>query len=228
VTSSSGGPDPLPPGAVHTLLEETRVLLYLRVAQDGSIRAANRMLVRWSGIPESDLVGTPVLRLLVEDDKPRMKRWLEGGSTLPSEPTLLNFVSVRHEVHTLRCRLFGHGDDVAVVGEPDVEEDRTVTEELLLLNNELSVLSRESARRNRELEVARRELAETLAELENSYWHMQKIQEYMPVCMRCGKMKTGDSEWESLLEYLRSNEILVSHGYCPACADEVMDEESIP
>lgn len=227
MSASSSAPHPLPPGAVRTLLEDTRVLLYLRVARDGSIRAANHMLARWSGVPESDLVGTSASRLLTEEDKPRMKRWLEAGPPVPSPPTLLNFVSTRHEVHTLRCRLFDHEDDVVVVGEPDVEEDRTVTEELLLLNNELAVLSRENIRRNRELETARRELAETLEELENSYWHLRKIQEHIPLCMRCGKMKADGSEWKSLAEYLRSHDILVSHGYCPECTEAVLDEESL-
>ncbi len=208
-------------------MQDTRVLTCLRVSRDGAILDANRVFARWTGIPKPDLLGQPVLRVLTEEDGPRMQRWLEGHEPLPDQAFLLNFMSTSHEVQTLRCRLFAHHEEVVLLGEPDLEEDRTVAEELLMLNNELSVLSRENARRNRELESARRELADALAELESSYWHLRKIQEHMPLCMRCGKMKTGEAEWESLVDYLRSNDILVSHGYCPACADDVLQEEDV-
>ncbi len=227
LTSSPEGLDPLPPAAVRSLLQDTRVLTYLRISREGAVMDANRVFSRWTGLPRSDLLGQPIQRVLTEEDRPRMERWLEGHDPLPDEAFLLNFVSTSHDVQTLSCRLFAHHGDVVLLGEPDLEEDRTVAEELLMLNNELSVLSRENARRNRELETARRELADALAERESSYWHLRKIQEHMPLCMRCGKMKTGDAEWESLVDYLRSNDILVSHGYCPTCADDVLQEEGV-
>jgi hypothetical protein len=112
------------------------------------------------------------------------------------------------------------------VGEPDVEEDRGVADQFLRLNNELSVVARESARRSRELAATRLDLERALSELESSYWHLRKIQENVPLCMRCGKIKTGDAQWQSLVDYLWSNVIFVSHGYCPTCVHTVMPEGS--
>ena len=60
----------------------------------------------------------------------------------------------------------------------------------------------------------------SLEELKTTHWHLKKIQEILPLCMGCGKIKTGSASWTSLVDYLRENEIFVSHGYCPSCAEE--------
>lgn len=225
MTSRSHDLAPLPPGAVQTLIQRSRALVWARLSQDGTILAVNQALARRSGMPAADLEGAPIFRILTEDDKDRMRERLLAEDSSSPDSFLTNFVSPSHEVRTLRCRIFPQGNDLVLVGEPDVEEVRAVADELLRLNNELSVLSRENARRSRELEAARSELERALAELESSYWHLRKIQENIPVCMRCGRMKTGEAEWESLVDYLRSNEIFVSHGYCPTCSSEVLAEE---
>jgi PAS domain-containing protein len=211
--------DALPPGASTEVIRSSRVLAWARIGPDGTLLDGNRTLAHLVGIPEGELPGRPFEALLADDDRESVRRTLaEEVPPGPGERFLANFVSVRHEVHTLRCALFADGADRVLVGEPDVEEDRAVAEELLRLNNELSVLSRENIRRSRELEAARGDLEATLEELESSYWHLRKIQEVLPLCMGCGKMKTGTSEWTSLVDYLKEHEIFVSHGYCPSCA----------
>lgn len=224
MTPGPDGSDILPTDAVATLIRGTRILSWARIARDGKLRDVNGALARRAGIPEEQLPGASVYTLLAEDDRERVRQRLEKDQ-VSTEGFLANFISRDHEVHTLRCRIFPAGDDRILLGEPDVEEDRAVAGELLRLNNELSVVSRENVRRARELEVARRKLEEAVAELEDSYWHLRKIQEHIPLCMRCGKMKTGDAEWTSLVDYLKANEILVSHGYCPACAARLLEEK---
>jgi hypothetical protein len=214
----------LPPAATADLIRRSRVMSWARISRNGTLRDVNATLARRAGITEDKLQGASLYTLLTEEDRERMRASLESGDAITPEPFFANFVSTRHEVHTLRCRIFAQGEELVLVGEPDVEEDQAVAEELLRLNNELSVLSRENARRARELEASGRQIEEALAELESSYWHLRKIQERIPFCMRCGKMKTGAVEWTSLVDYLRSNEIFVSHGYCPTCASEVLDE----
>jgi cysteine sulfinate desulfinase/cysteine desulfurase-like protein len=110
------------------------------------------------------------------------------------------------------------------VGEPDVGGDRGVVEELVQLNNELATMARERARRERELERTRQRLQAALEELETSYWHLKKIQEFLPLCMGCGRIKTAEAEWQSVAEYLKDNEIFLSHGYCPPCSAAVLQE----
>lgn len=207
----------LPPAAAAALVRTSRVLAWARIGGDARLREGNTVLARAVGRPEEGLPGTPITELLTAEDGVAMLRRIEGDQGTPG-PFLANFVTARDQVHTLSCMLFPDGTDRILVGEPDVEDDRALAEELLRLNNELSVVSRENIRRSRELEAARAELQATLKEREDSYWHLRKIQEVLPVCMGCSRLKTGDSEWKSLVDYLKANEIFVSHGYCPSCA----------
>ncbi len=237
---SRGDPSALPDSVAGEFLESSRVVVWARLSEDGRVITANAEMARRFGVGRGQLEGTPLVELLTEAEKPRMKVWLNAwdpgnralgsderssGEAGPREPSLINFVSADLAVFTLRCLVYLDGTDRILIGEPDIHEDRSITDELLRLNNELSVLSRENARRSRELEAARRELAETLAELETSHWHLRKIRENLPLCMECGRMNTGDDGWESLLDYLRSNGILVSHGYCPSCAERLLSED---
>lgn len=221
------GSESLPLAAVQALLARSRVLAFARLSREGTILAVNATMARRTGAAEDALLGKPFLQFLAEDEKDRLRARLNADGRPNPESFLINIVSDDHEVSSLRVLLFTQGSELVLLGEPDVEEDRTVSTQLLRLNNELSVLSRENARRNRELEAARAELARTLKELEQSYWHLRKIQEFMPFCMRCGKIRTGEARWESLLEYLRSNDILVSHGYCPSCSEVIQKEEEL-
>jgi hypothetical protein len=224
VPTSESIPEFLPRELVQSLLQESRVLLYLRIAANGTILAGSPAAARMAGVPENELEGVPVSRILTQEDGAQVEGWVGEGAPPPATPQLLNFATAQHEVHTYQCRILLLQDELFLVGEPELEDNRTLTEELLRLNNELSVLSRENIRRNRELQAQREQLSETLADLRASHWHLEKIQQYLPLCMNCGRMKTGETHWESISDYLRSNEILVSHGLCPPCADEMMEE----
>lgn len=59
-------------------------------------------------------------------------------------------------------------------------------------------------------------------QLNTSFWHLRKIQEILPICMACGKVKTIDSDWEDVVSFLKKNSMFLSHGYCPECADKMM------
>lgn len=57
--------------------------------------------------------------------------------------------------------------------------------------------------------------------LQNSFWHLEKIQEVLPICMACGKVKTSEASWEEVIQYLKNNSKFLSHGYCPDCLERV-------
>jgi response regulator RpfG family c-di-GMP phosphodiesterase len=59
--------------------------------------------------------------------------------------------------------------------------------------------------------------------LDKSFWHLRKIQEVLPICLACGKVKTTDSSWEDVVSFLQKNSMFLSHGYCPECAEKVID-----
>lgn len=63
-------------------------------------------------------------------------------------------------------------------------------------------------------------------QLDKTFWHLKKIQEVLPICMACGKVKTTDSSWEDVVSFLKNNSMFLSHGYCPECAAKVMRQFS--
>lgn len=65
-------------------------------------------------------------------------------------------------------------------------------------------------------------------QLNKSFWHLRKIQELLPICMACGKVKTTDSVWEDVVSFLEKNSMFLSHGYCPECADNMMRQLENP
>lgn len=215
-----------PEALLHQLLLDSRILLYLRTDRDGAIVDGNAVAESLGTLDASDGERPSLLDRLTPEDRSQMEGWLAQRDSLPGDLVLLNFVTESHEVHTYQCRILPLADGLALIGEPDLEESRTLADELLQLNNELSVLSRENIRRNRELQAAQERLSETLEELRTSYWHLERIQEYLPLCMGCERLKTGDAQWTSLVDYFRSNDILVSHGLCPSCADQILDEDA--
>jgi adenylate cyclase len=67
-------------------------------------------------------------------------------------------------------------------------------------------------------------LKEAYDQLDKSFWHLRKIQEVLPICIECGKVKTSDSSWEDVVNYLRKNSMFLSHGYCPECYAKALAE----
>lgn len=65
-------------------------------------------------------------------------------------------------------------------------------------------------------------LKEAYDQLDKSFWHLRKIQEVLPICIECGKVKTSDSSWEDVVNYLKKNSMFLSHGYCPECYAKVV------
>ena len=73
------------------------------------------------------------------------------------------------------------------------------------------------------LQFENKVIKEAYEQLQNSFWHLRKIQEVLPICMGCGKVKTNNSSWEEVVQYLKNNALFLSHGYCPECARKVSE-----
>ncbi len=200
-----------------------RAVAYLDLDASGCVRAANPSFARQVGRDAADLVGRDAADLFPAHNAGMIRAWA-AGAVLPIRPQLVNFVTGTHQPFTLRCLVARHDRGLALVGEADAEGARATAEQLMQLNNEFATVTRELTRRSRELEEAKAELAQALEELQTSYWHLQKIQEVLPVCMRCGRIRGDGATWQPVVEYLRTNDIFLSHGYCPACADATMRE----
>lgn len=205
---------------VARLLLESEAVCALWVGADALVRRVNRCLGRLLGVAPEGVVGLTLSRLLTETDAATLQRLIPAAHGEPLvTKLLLNFVTQRQEPFTLSCWIESGGEGLHILGELPRAEEITLRDQLLELNNTLAGLARENARKGRELERARRRLEQTLADLNASYWHLKKIQEVLPICMHCGKVKTAETRWEDVVEYLHKNSLFLSHGYCPECGD---------
>ena len=60
----------------------------------------------------------------------------------------------------------------------------------------------------------------------DTHWHLERFQEFLPMCMECGRVK-GDAGWEPVVDYLRKNSLFLSHGYCPDCAKAALSAAGV-
>lgn len=64
-------------------------------------------------------------------------------------------------------------------------------------------------------------LLHALKDLRDSHWHLRRLQELLPICAYCGKVRTSDDQWQSVESYLRDNSNFLTHGVCPECAAQL-------
>ncbi len=197
---------------------------FVSLAHAGSIIEANRSFARRMGTSAQALAGRPVAELMTDADAVRVLAWAAGEDPPVDDSVLLNFVPPSNEPYTLRCVIHRDGERLLIIGEVDGAGDAEATAQLLRVNNEFATLTREVSRKSRELERVNEGLAQALRDLETSHWHLKKIQEVLPLCMECGKVKGDGSTWAPVIDYLKSNDIFLSHGYCPVCAERIMAE----
>jgi heme-degrading monooxygenase HmoA len=220
--------DPVAPMALEELvadsaafqtkfIAESRAIHVLFASPDGTVRFCN---VALSTRLRFDPIARLVWDLVAEQEIQSLRQRLADDATSESSRFLLNFVDADHCPFTLVCRLDVRPDGFLLMGEPPLQSNDTTQEEMLRLNNELAVLSRENVRRGRELERA-------MEELKTTTWHLKKIQEVLPICMDCGKVKTS-AKWEDVLSYLKENAPFLSHGYCPDCLERQMSQLKLP
>jgi hypothetical protein len=159
----------------------------------------------WDLLPDSSAT---VLRIQMRD-----------AHTAPVRRVLLNFSNAAGGAITLSCSVSWNGEWYVLLGEMFVERDQRIRQELLDLTRELVASNRERTRVSAELE-------RTLADLRNSHWHIQRIQEFLPACCQCNKVRMVQGEegavWKSLSAFLAENGLLMSHGYCPDCEAEAL------
>lgn len=210
--------------ALGAMLAESQSLHLLISSRDGRVLRTNPTFARLRGRTCEALVGTSVYDWLLPADAASLRDRIAAGRRNPDESFLLNFVNEEGAPATLCCRLDLWPEAFVLLAEPHVEAEAALRDQLLDINATLSVLHRELAQKNRELTQARQELEQTLKHLQDSYWHLKKIQEVLPVCMVCNKFKTASGGWAGIIEYLRENELFVSHGLCPECGEQMMKD----
>jgi heme-degrading monooxygenase HmoA len=180
------------------------------VSAEGTIQYCNGALDEVLGQGPTGATGQPLARFLTDADAVHVaERSAEGRGTRVT-PLLLNFIRPNGMPVTMRCHLDVHGGQIVIIGEPVHDADAAMQQLLVDLNNQLSVAARENARQKRELE--------------QSHWHLKKIGELLPICMECGRVKSGTAKWEDLKTFFQSHGEFLTHGYCPDCVARLTSE----
>lgn len=142
-----------------SFLERSTAVAVLRVDLEGRVLSVNRALADRLGRAPSQITGTPLESYLAGGESDSLQRRLAQPlpPRRPEERTLVHFRDAAGAPFTLSCQLDVHPQGLLLIGERP-EQDRAVNEELMRINNELAVLSREHARQGRELQRANADL----------------------------------------------------------------------
>jgi len=207
-------------------LNQASNLHFIALSPGGIILVCNTVLAERLQKKMEELIGRNISELLTDECATFLRREVENPSRQQQqkESLLLNFVDAHFHPFTLECSLAIRPDGFVIIGAPPVEKEQALQEELIALNNQFSVLIRENERQSKALKKAHDELEKAHEELRQSHWHLKKIQEVLPICMTCHKVKTDDGQWDSLLKYFNDNSDFLSHGYCDECAARAMAE----
>ena len=150
--------------------------------------------------------GRRALRECLEEDG-------EGGE----KTALVQVIDSNGEPFSLRVAARRLPRGYVVVGEPPWRDQRHLATQVVAMNAELAMLSRENARQARRLREAKEEL-------DRAYWHLEKISEVLPICACCHAVKNEEGTWEDVATFLSDQSDFLSHTYCDRCAQKALEE----
>ncbi len=140
-------------------------LYLIATAADGKILRVNHALARRTRRTVEELEGSSIFEHLTEADRVTVRARLEQGGRRLDEMALLNFVDSNQAPFSLICKIDVMPAGLVIIGEAPARKEEALQTELLELNNELAVLSRENVRKKRALEQALARLKDAQAML---------------------------------------------------------------
>ncbi len=210
---------------VARYLDQSSSVHFIALSPGGVISACSSTLAERLQKKLGELVGRNISEFLTDESSVILQRKAEDPLTAHHEEgLLLNFVDAHSHPFTLECSLEIRPDGFVIIGALPVEKEQVLQAELITLNNQFAVLVRENERQSKALKKAHEDIQKAHEDLRQSHWHLKKIQEVLPICAVCHKVKTADGHWESLLKYFNDNSDFLSHGYCDECAAIAMAE----
>jgi heme-degrading monooxygenase HmoA len=205
------------PEMLSHFIAGSQLVCYFVADRAGIIQVCSAGFASALQMAREEVTGASLFSFMTEHSRTAIMVLIESRAREPRSTTMLSFRSRSGRYFTLECQLDVQPAAFAVIGSVSKEvQTQPYMGTLEDLNNRLAVEIRESARKGKELERVNQRLQETLRERDTMYWHLRKIQEVLPICLECGKVKTADGTWETLVEYFKANSGFLSHGYCPA------------
>lgn len=209
---------------------------FLIVADDGRLMEINATLCRWLGVVRDDVRLAHVDQVLGVATRTYCQVSLfpvlrMGGAVEEVYLTLRN--GKGQEVPVLMNATRRADEQTSEWVVMRIEQRGRWEEEMLQAKRTAERETTEKARANEELGRAKLVLEQTLAELKQSNWLLQKAAEVLPTCMYCQRVKGDQAQWESALELLKRSSVFLSHGCCPDCmprmlADLELKAEDMP
>lgn len=148
-----------------SFLGSSRIIHFAHLSHDGIISYVNNPMAESLKVNSAAIIGQSLAGFLTAPDAGSLVRRLSAACISPEEELLLNFVDSEQTPFTLRCRLVPAESGLMLIGEPSLGDNQALQSELLQLNNQLTVLSRDNVRKSRELARALAELKNTQAML---------------------------------------------------------------
>ncbi len=146
---------------VSAFLDSSEVVNVAILDSNGSIQFANQALSKCLKVDSAGMIGTNFINFLTGPDGELLSKRLFEEDIFPDEELLLNVVDADQVPHSLRFRYASVEGGFLLIGEPPGDDNQALQEELIQLNNQLSVLSRENVRKGRELAKALADLKKT-------------------------------------------------------------------
>jgi hypothetical protein len=191
---------------VVSLLRRSTSVAYARFGKDGVLKDANQRLL---GLLEARGASVRLEDMVTEGQREAAAAVFRERE-LPPAGLNLHLANGTKAPVSLRVAWEWDGEDLVMLGEAPIEELEEAQSKLLRLNNQVANLARDNAKKSAALEKA-------LADLGHSTWHLKRLQELLPICVYCRKVRTGEDYWQSVEAYLEENADFLTHGICPDC-----------
>jgi signal transduction histidine kinase len=150
---------------LSSFLDRSGVLHIALLDGAGLVRYTNQTLSKCLKVACADMAGQSFINFLTTPDGESLTERLTSGELHSDEELLLNLVDADQMPHSLRFRIASLEECYLLLGEPPLADNQSFQKELIQLNNQLSVLSRENVRKGRELSKSLAELKNTQAKL---------------------------------------------------------------
>ncbi|MEI8355692.1 MAG: ATP-binding protein, partial [Deltaproteobacteria bacterium] len=161
------------------ILERSTTLHLALLGSSGEICWINRTMAAFLNDEVSVLCGRNLTEFLTTFDIEMVKGIMGGTWPMPDESTLVNFLLGNTVLQTLHCSFVPVDSAVLLIAEPVLDDNRLLQEELLQLNNQLTVLTRENIRKGRELNKTVRTLSEEIVQRQKAEVELLHYQSHL-------------------------------------------------
>jgi hypothetical protein len=198
-------------------LKRSSVLHFIAAELNGTITAMTPNVAERMKVANDALLGKSLWDCLVATDARLLRETLNSIERSELLEVMLNFVDREGSPYTLKCLVSNGSDGFVLIGEEYVKAEEHLQRSLLELNAQLAIAVRDHFYQNRVLGHAIEQLELALDHVNKVFSGLKSVQEPLPVCMDCGKLRVAD-DWVEI-PIPSGFPHLLTHGYCPHCLE---------